>query len=111
MNTPLGFLIVARVVTPMPVAPLIGLVFAIAVERVEVLEAEPGGPRPGDLVPVGHANAPADEAYRRIGAVHRMRVRRPLPPDATVWSDFPVADAEVWFCVERLDPAMAGGPR
>lgn len=107
MNQTPSFVIQARVVQAMPVAPRVGLSFDLAVEQVVVLRTDPGGPAVSDIIPVAHANAPEDEAYRRVGALHTMRVQRGLPDDAVLWSDFPVRDADVWFCTERLDELPA----
>jgi hypothetical protein len=96
------FDILARVVHAMPVVPLIGLSLDLAVEQVRVLRADAGGPLAGELIAVAHANAPEDEAYRGVGALHALRVQRELPQDAVLWSDPPVPDTDVWFCVQRL---------
>jgi hypothetical protein len=101
------FDILARVVHPMPVVPLVGLSVDLAVEQVLVLQADAEGPQSGDLIAVAHANAPEDEAYRRVDALHAMRVQRELPASAVLWSDPPVPDKDVWFCVQRLPAPKA----
>ena len=106
------YLITTRVVLPMPVAPWVGESVDLAVERVDVvnvIEGGPASPQRADRIDIAHANAPADEAYRRAGAVRSLRVQRGLPDDAVLWCDYALDPAQAWTCVERVGGLLTEG--